>query len=136
MSVLVVDASVAVKWVFNEPGHEAARQILASDTLLIAPDHVVAELAQTAWKRFTRGEIGGDNLPALVGAARLAFSELVPSAVLVERAMALSVELRHAAYDCLYLALAENRRCPIVMADERFARSIQSTRYAALVRQL
>ena len=38
-----------------------------------------------------------------------AFEELVPTSVLKDRALAIAMELRHPAYNCFYLALAERR---------------------------
>jgi hypothetical protein len=43
-----------------------------------------------------------------------AFEELVPMSVLNDRALAIAIELRHPAYDCFYLALAERSTSPLV----------------------
>jgi len=54
---LVVDASIACKWFFDEPGADLARTTLLSGELLLAPELIVAELANAAWKRVLRAEI-------------------------------------------------------------------------------
>jgi predicted nucleic acid-binding protein len=36
----------------------------------------------------------------------------------------MSIEIDHAAYDCVYLALAIDNKCQFVTADERFLRKI------------
>jgi predicted nucleic acid-binding protein len=46
---LIVDASVALQWYLREPGADAARQILAGDEVLVAPDLVVAEVCNVSW---------------------------------------------------------------------------------------
>ena len=40
----VVDASVAVKWLVEEPGSAEARELLAGEDSLLAPDLLVPEV--------------------------------------------------------------------------------------------
>jgi predicted nucleic acid-binding protein len=53
---LVVDASVAVKWVLKEPDSDAARRI-AEQAELLAPDLLWAELGSLLWRRQRQGEL-------------------------------------------------------------------------------
>ena len=65
----VVDASVALKWYFEEPGREAADAILAAriagERHLLAPDLVVPEFANALWKKTRRGECSADDAAEL-----------------------------------------------------------------------
>jgi predicted nucleic acid-binding protein len=54
--LIVVDASVAVKWFIHEPDRPAARRLLVPQSRLIAPDLIVAEVASAMWKRVVAGE--------------------------------------------------------------------------------
>ena len=47
---LVIDASVAVRWLFDMDGAAQADALLQSDEPLIAPDLVFSEIANAAWK--------------------------------------------------------------------------------------
>lgn len=80
---VVVDASVAVRWVFELPGSDLAERFFQSKEPLIAPDLVIAEIANAAWKlvRFERFERFDADLArrGLDEAARL-ISEIVPRA--------------------------------------------------------
>jgi predicted nucleic acid-binding protein len=74
-----------------------------------------------------------DELPNDEGflAARLlqaADIEFLPTRLLLEAATRIAVELDHPAYDCLYLALASERDCRFVTADERFVRKLEQGR--------
>lgn len=118
--MLVVDASVAVKWLVRENGNEAARSLLRTSEPLIAPDWLLAEAASTFWKKVKRSELLAihaerhlDDLPAF-------FKELHSSAELVGDAFKWSIRLRHSPYDCLYLALALREQARFVTADEEF----------------
>ena len=52
----VVDASVAIKWMIEEPGTAPALAPLAHD--LTAPDLLVTECANVLWRKQRQGEIG------------------------------------------------------------------------------
>jgi len=60
VTVFVVDASVALKWVIPEVGAEAALALRAADRL-IAPDLIVAECANALWKMVSRGEMSPEE---------------------------------------------------------------------------
>jgi predicted nucleic acid-binding protein len=124
--MLVVDASVAVKWVVEEDGTEDALA-LRRKARLIAPDLLAAECANILWKKARRGELSMDEA---VFAARLlqrADFELVPTRPLLESATRLAVELDHPAYDCVYLALALAKDCKLATADEHLRRKLGRT---------
>jgi predicted nucleic acid-binding protein len=124
MMPLVVDASVAVKFLVREPGNEEARRLLAIPDALIAPDWILLEAASAFWKKVKRSEL------LLVHAERhLAdlpefFETLYPASELIGDALSLSFRLRHAVYDCVYLALALREECRLVTADEEFSAAI------------
>lgn len=115
----VVDASVAVLWYVESPASAAARQFVDGDEPLIAPDLVVAEVANTAWKLARAGQIGDRQASIIATAVASAFSLLVPAAELAARAFTLARRLDHPVYDCLYLALAEIESAPLSTADRR-----------------
>lgn len=133
---LVIDASVAVRWLFKLDGGDRAEALFTSGQRLIAPDLVLAEVTNAAWKFIQFENQPAEPVMAILGEAEKAFEELVPSSVLAERALDIALRLRHAAYDCFYLALAESRATHVVTADERLLRRCASTPFANLVRPL
>jgi predicted nucleic acid-binding protein len=133
---LVVDASVAIGWFVELARSDRAETILQSGELLIAPDLIVAEIANTAWKFVNFEGLPVAAAEALVKEVADNYFELVPSAVLRDRALAIALALRHSAYDCFYLALAEQRDAPLVTADDRLLRVCANTPFAKLVRAL
>jgi predicted nucleic acid-binding protein len=121
---LVVDASVAVKWILPETGHEDALRIQEKyqdeEIDLIAPYLIVAEIANVLWKRESRGDLDAWTAQYcfrhfLQGAPILLDSEKVSAS-----ALGLAMAHRRPVYDCLYLAWALEQRCDLVTADERF----------------
>jgi predicted nucleic acid-binding protein len=121
---IVVDASVALRWCFQLNGSDRAEELLRSDDQLIAPDLVIAEITNAAWKFVIFDRVAK------------AFEELVPTSVLKDRALSIAIELRHPAYDCFYLALAERSASPLITADDRLIRRCSDTPFEKLVRSL
>ncbi|MEO8124718.1 MAG: type II toxin-antitoxin system VapC family toxin [Burkholderiales bacterium] len=114
----VVDASVAAKWLAPEPDSASAEALL--DDELFVPDLLYAEVGNILWKKQMRGEM--DASTAQVGARWLLQlpMHVHDSAGLLVDALALSIRLKHPAYDCLYLALARRTGLPLITADRRF----------------
>lgn len=134
--MLVLDASVAIKWFVEEPGTGAAMALLAQDDSLIAPDLVIAEVANAAWKHLMRGDLQHDQLAHVPEAMPRMFAELWPTVWLASRAFAIAAELRHPVYDCFYLALAERAEATLVTADRRLIGQLAGSRWEALCRPL
>lgn len=127
---MIVDASVALKWIVTEADTETAMQLIRT-TALAAPELLIAEVANGIWKKRTNGEL--DHVPAFA-AGLVKLVDLIPlTPVVAERALELAIELKHPAYDCFYLALAEQRGDVVVTADTRFMKVCASTRYASLL---
>ena len=131
MSLLVIDASIAVKWVVEEEGTPQALA-LRQRTKLIAPELLVAECANILWKKAARGELSQEEALLAAKLLQSAEVELLPMRSLFETATSLAIELDHPAYDCIYLALAVENDCPFVTADERFLRKLGEGRREAL----
>lgn len=130
---MIVDASVAVKWLLDEPGSDAADRLLAAAGL-ITPDLLFAEVANTLWKAWRRGDFVQmpDGISTLPGC----FERIRPCAELMVPATSLALELNHPAYDCFYLALALGEDMPLITADRRFLAACAASPYAGKVRAL
>ncbi|MDA0368900.1 MAG: type II toxin-antitoxin system VapC family toxin [Proteobacteria bacterium] len=122
MTSLVIDASVAIKWVVGETGTDDALSLRRHN--LYAPDLLVSECANVLWKKVRRGELHPDEAQAAAQLLERADLHLEPSRRLMRRTTELAITLDHPAYDCLYLALAESLRCDFVTADERLRRRV------------
>jgi predicted nucleic acid-binding protein len=134
--IVVVDASVAVKWFIHEPGRPAARRLLDPKSRLIAPDLIVAEVANAMWRRVVAGEGDARQPPLTAASLPRFFARLLPLAPLAARAVQIAAELRHPVYDCFYLALAESEEATLVTADRRLVDRLAGSRWEALCRLL
>ena len=128
MSNLIVDASVAVKWVISEPGRSAAVSLLSlyeADRIdLLAPRLLVHEVASALSKLSRRRKISNSHADYAFRSFELHLPELVDDAELASPALSLSLQHQMSYWDCLYLALAIERRADLITADRRFYRSV------------
>ena len=131
MRTLVIDASIAVKWVVEEAGTPEALA-LSKRAKLISPELLVAECANILWKKVQRQELAKQEALLAARLLQSAEIELVPMRFLFEAATQISIDLDHPAYDCVYLALAIENKCHFVTADERLLRKIYRCRQATL----
>jgi predicted nucleic acid-binding protein len=123
--MIVVDASVAVKWVTGEQDREAANALLDSGEQIAGPfllrTEVVAAIARKArFEEITEADASAavDLWAGIIRGAEIAlFAEDAD----LTRSLKLSLELKHALQDCIYLALAERLDAPLITADEKFA---------------
>jgi predicted nucleic acid-binding protein len=116
---VIVDASVAFKWIVDEALSDEAEALLVRNDL-IAPSIVFAEVGHAISKRIRRGEFATDGvverferLPTLLAT--------VKSDEDLHEAMKIAIRLHHSFYDCLYLALAERLDDVLITADAVYA---------------
>ena len=137
MRGLIIDASIAVKWVVEESGTEDALALRACP--LGAPELLVAECANILWKKVRRRELTSEEAGVAATLLERADIELHPMRPLTAAATEMAIALDHPAYDCLYLALAKARGLRFVTADRRLIGGVaedRSGRFAGLVLSL
>jgi predicted nucleic acid-binding protein len=127
--MLVVDASVALKWFKSEPDSSLAEVAVAAEDM-IAPDLLLAELSNACWAAARRGLLTAAQVADMPNALRLYVTVLHPLDPLARRAIHIARTLDHPAYDCFYLALAEREAVRLVTADRRFINRLAGTPWA------
>ena len=124
--MIVVDASVAIRVALYEPESPIALASLRRDGWS-APDLIMAELSNIVWKRFRAGEITRDQADEAVQLIETMNLHTEPGRRLIRRATALAIALEHAAYDCFYLALAEDLQCPFLTLDRKLITKVRQS---------
>jgi len=116
---IVIAASIAVKWVLNEPRTEAALALRHEQ--LMAPVLWLAEAANALWRHVRLGELTGEQALARMSDLAKAPVASMPIEPHIARALELATGASHPVYDCLYLALALHQRTHVMTDDRRFA---------------
>ena len=125
---LVIDASVALKWVLDEDESEAAQDLVA-DHPLAAPDLLMIECANVLWAKARRGALTRELARDAPHAIEATPIWLLPTASYVTAAQAIAFDLDQTVYDSVYLAAALAEHATMVTADQAFAAA--SARHAA-----
>ena len=132
----VVDASVAVKLLVDEPDSDAARKLAASGQELHAPRLMVSEAANALWRKARQGQIERAD----AGAAMASLSDMPvlwnDDETVGADAVRLAVALDHPVYDCVYVALAHRIGATVVTADRRFVTAVAPTEHGGAVMTL
>jgi len=131
VTTIVVDASVAAKWILpahSEPLRPEAFRLLdsyqAGDVGLVVPDIFWAECGNIVWKavrqqRFSRA----DAELAMLSMVQRGIPT-VSSAKLLPDALPIAFNFGRSVYDSLYVALAVQAKKQLITADERLANAL------------
>jgi predicted nucleic acid-binding protein len=130
VSDFVVDASVAIKWFVDEPDSAQAARLLRHP--LAAPDLLAPECANILWKKVARAELSPEEAEVIALALEGAAITIHPTRRHLAAAMRMACELGCPAYDCFYLALAQELQQPLVTADLRLVKRIRTERAGRL----
>ena len=126
--LVVVDASLAIKWLVSEEQSDEAQAIsrswAADGVQAAAPYLMPVEVANALHRRVVRGELTVEDAIRLLKHLLASGIELSDAPALHVRALQLASQLSQGAvYDAQYLALAETLGCDFWTADERFYRA-------------
>jgi predicted nucleic acid-binding protein len=133
--MIIVDASVALKWVMPEEDSSAARTLQQSE--LAAPDLWIIEVANALWRRVVQKELSQKEAASRLAWLRRAPVRPIPASDLIEDAFRIATELKHPVYDCIYLAGALREEAKVVTADVRFTNAAGAhSKYAQHIRLL
>ena len=123
---LVVDASVAVAWITEEPISPSARGLIGQGYGIIAPPIFWTECANAFWRIARTAK--GDRFDAAAALGRILALPVdisAPDPAMAATALALATRLDHPVYDCPYLALDLARDADRATADTRVARVLR-----------
>ena len=131
MSLFVVDASVAAKWILpgeDEPYREEAIRLLEryveGEVRFLVPDLFWPELANILWKCSRVGRIDANQATTgLKGLRDLSFPNLAANE-LIEDALEIALITGRTVYDSLYVAAAISRGAALITADERLVNGL------------
>ena len=134
MSLIVVDASVGVKWFVPEVHAAEARQWRNGADELHAPAFFFdLEIANIVWKKVWRAEITRADADLILGQLPALPLTRHAEPPLLALAFDLADRTQRTVYDCLYLALAVHLGGRMLTADQRLYNSLAGTPWACYI---
>ena len=131
MTTVVLDASVAVKWVLPLQGEPLAQEALEllrryarEEVRFVVPDIFWAEFGNVAWKAVRLGRWKADEAQRAIRAMCEREFPTVSSKELLPAAFVIANGFQRSLYDSLYLALALASKGEMVTADEKLANAL------------
>jgi len=127
---LVVDASVAVKWLVLEDMSDVAKELYGTGDHLVAPRLIATEIANALARKTMQGMLTRDEAKYHFSSLPLFLPDLMDVDELIEPAFENACTLRHPIYDLIYLEAARRLDAKLVTADRRFIAKIAGTDFA------
>jgi len=118
-SEYVLDASVAVKWFFNEIYSEQARLLLDEKYTFCVPELFFLEIDNVLCKRIRRNEINFETAQEIREMISSFSFEVYMNEKLSDSAFRLADSTFRSMYDCMYLALAVKKGIKLITADRK-----------------
>lgn len=132
---LVVDASVAVKWLVVEEDSADARSLL-DDEELHAPRLLVSEVANAIWRKVRLDQVDRGAAGQLLATISDMPVRWHADEIICADAIRLAIAHDRPVYDLLYLALAQRLGVRVVTADQRLVNALAGTDLGGLVMAL
>ena len=130
---LVVDASVAVKWLVVEDGSDDARDLLDDGEELHAPRLLVSEVANAIWRKVQLGQVDRSAASRLIATMSDTPVRWHADETIGADAIRLAIAHDRPVYDFMYVTLAQRLNARVVTADQRFANALSSTTHSDLI---
>jgi len=115
----VLDASAAVRLIVGDPAAADLAALIREAPLVLAPELMLTEVANTLWKLQRAEQLGGLETQQLLLDAHDLVDRVEPDRHLHAESLALACHLDHPVYDCLYLALARREAATLLTTDRR-----------------
>jgi predicted nucleic acid-binding protein len=128
---VVVDASVAAKWVLPAEGETLTEEAAGwlgrygrGEVRFLAPDLFWAETANLLWKAVQHGRCSKDFAESALAELVDRRLRTVSSVPLLNLAFRIATDHERTVYDSLYVALAVRENGQLITADERLANAL------------
>ena len=115
----VLDASAAVRLILGDPAAAAVAEQIREAAVVLAPELMLTELANTLWKLQKAGHLADLDPQQLLAEARDLVDRVEADRHLQAEALALACHHDHPVYDCLYLTLARREAATLISLDRR-----------------
>jgi predicted nucleic acid-binding protein len=127
---LVVDASVAVKWLVLEDMSDVAKELYGTSDQLVAPRIIMTVIANALARKTIQGMLTHREAKYHFTSLPQFLPDLMDVDELIGAALENACSLRYPIYGLIYLEAAQRLDAQLVTADRRFTAKIAGTDFA------
>lgn len=128
MKDVVIDSSVAIKWIVPQAYSQKAGEVLADyeagGLRLLAPDLLNAEVGNILWKYHRFQGLAKSDLHEALEVFKGLNWTITSSTLLLDDAVNLAIDYGRTVYDSLFISLALREDCQLITADERLVNAV------------
>ncbi|HET8866145.1 MAG TPA: type II toxin-antitoxin system VapC family toxin [Gracilimonas sp.] len=124
---IVLDASIAAKWIFLEEDSDKAELLLKDHSSFLVPDLFYLEMDSIIGKKVRRRELEASDAHRKRTQVQRIAADVIYHQTLAKLAFDISISLPVTMYDALYLALAMDNQTIMWTADDRLVRGLSNT---------
>jgi predicted nucleic acid-binding protein len=131
VTTVVLDASVAVKWLLpadTEPLHTESMDLLRRfqrvEIGLVVPEFFWIEISNVLWKRTRSSTVTKSTAQSLYRDMQTKGLKTIWSTRLIPAAFEIAATYERSVYDSLYIALAKDMETFLITADEKLANAV------------
>lgn len=132
----VFDASVAAKWIFNEPGSEESIQILLKTSSIVEPEFFCIEIESIISKKVRKKEIDRNIAEVKREEMKHLACEYIPYKELSELAFEIATAYSVTLYDAIYVSSAVHSNAIFYTSDVRLYRGLVTTKLSEYVKSI
>jgi len=125
--MIIVDASVAIKWIYKETDSETAvfllQRHLKQEQNITVPHFLFIEVANVLATKSRYSQQDITEGMKFLSQSHLEIYEIVHEDIIY--AAQLAKEYKTSVYDMLYAVIAKRSNCTLITADEKFAQKVK-----------
>jgi predicted nucleic acid-binding protein len=123
--IVVLDASAAIKIVYQQPSKEKLSQYITNADWVIVPDIFISEVTNVFWKYHQFEDLPLDISENLMNKTIRLIDDVIETGDLYQEAFSFSCQTHHPIYDSMYLICARRHNAILASADNKLTKLAQ-----------
>jgi len=123
--IVVLDASAAIKTVYNQTTTKKISEIITNADWVIAPDIYISEVTNVYWKYHQFEDLPLDVSEILMNKTIRLIDDVIETGDLYQEAFSLSCQTNHPVYDSMYLVCARRHSAILASVDNKLNKLAQ-----------
>jgi predicted nucleic acid-binding protein len=123
--IAVLDASAAIKIIFQQTSIKSLSEYLKRADWVIAPDIFVSEVTNTFWKYHQFEDLPLDICETSMNKTIALVDDFIQTEELYREAFSFSCQVNHPVYDSMYLICARRHNAIFISVDKKLTKLAQ-----------